>query len=68
MLVARTHFLEPCGVRIKTFDCCDGWREEYMGYTMTWTDREILEHGFAHILYRHRSPRQLACIKPYRRT
>lgn len=41
MFVARTHFLEPHGVRIKTFDCCDGWREEYMGYTRTWTDCEM---------------------------
>ena len=43
MFVARMHFLEPCGVRIKTFDCWDGWREEYIGYTRTWTDCEIAE-------------------------
>jgi len=65
MLVARTHFLEPCGTSVKTFDCFDGWREECMGYTWTWTHCKMAEHMFAHILYHHNSLGQLACVKPY---
>ena len=47
IFVARMHFLEPRGARVKTFDCFDGWREEYMGYTRTCTDREMVEHRLA---------------------
>ena len=68
MFVARIHFLEPCGARVKTFDCCDGWRDEYMGYTMTWMDYEAVKHRFGHSLYRHSALGQLTCVESYRRT
>lgn len=68
IFVARMHFLEPRGVGVKAFNCCEGWREEYMGYTRTWSNCEILKHRVARTFYRHKSLRQLACVQPYRRT